>query len=139
MEDIVKFVGPQYGQNKIQTLDSAECFILPSKGENFGISVIESLARGVPVITTKDTPWERLNEIECGWCIDRTISEFSITLSEVISLDKSKLVEMGIAGHKLIEREFSWSNITNQSNNLYKWVLNEYREEYNKGFNLYNH
>ena len=33
IEDIVKFIGPQYGQNKIQTLDSAECFVLPSKGK----------------------------------------------------------------------------------------------------------
>ena len=60
--DIVSFIGPKFGQDKIDEFDSADIMILPSFNENFGIVVAEALARGLPVITTKGTPWEELNE-----------------------------------------------------------------------------
>ena len=31
--------------------------ILPTFSENFGFIILESLARGLPVLTTKNTPW----------------------------------------------------------------------------------
>ena len=73
---MVKFVGPQYGKNKLSTMDSADCLILPSMGENFGISIIESLARGIPIITTKNTPWKELVKKKCGWWLERNEEEF---------------------------------------------------------------
>lgn len=49
---------------------SADCFVLPSKGESWGLPMIESLACGVPVITTN---WggqlEYMNN-DIGWLID---------------------------------------------------------------------
>ncbi len=137
MEDIVRFVGPQYGKEKIEALDSADCFILPSKGENFGISIIEALARGVPVLTTKNTPWKELNETQCGWWIERSIEGFSNTLLQIISTSSSDLCQMGNKGIVLIKDRFTWPNITIQSMQIYKWVLNDFREEYNNGFSLY--
>ncbi len=41
------------GQDKLDALAAAHCFILPSQSENFGIAVVEALAAGVPVITGK--------------------------------------------------------------------------------------
>jgi glycosyltransferase involved in cell wall biosynthesis len=135
--DIVRFIGPQYNQDKVSTFDSADCFVLPSKGENFGIAVIEALARGLPVITTTGTPWNELETDNCGWWIERSKNDFINVLLELFSKDKSYLIKMGENGIKLIESKYTWSNVTKQSIQMYKWVLNDFDEQYKKGFTLF--
>ncbi|MEZ5591148.1 MAG: glycosyltransferase [Gammaproteobacteria bacterium] len=48
-------------------LESADLFVLPSFSENFGVVIAEALAHGVPVITTRGTPWKGLLQHGCGW------------------------------------------------------------------------
>lgn len=42
---------------------------MPSKGENFGHSIFESLSAGRPVIVSDKTPWKELEEKQIGWDI----------------------------------------------------------------------
>lgn len=42
---------------------------MPTLGENFGHSVIESMGGGCPVIISDKTPWKNLEEIKTGWAI----------------------------------------------------------------------
>lgn len=56
----VTFCGPLYGADKAMAMRNASLFVLPTRNENFGIAVAESLACGVPVITTKGAPWAEL-------------------------------------------------------------------------------
>lgn len=48
-EDIV-WTGPLYGESKYDTMRAADAYVLPSHQENFGISVVEALACGTPVL-----------------------------------------------------------------------------------------
>lgn len=54
------FMGPVYGPEKEALYADADLFILPTFSENFGVVVIEALAHGCPVITTKGAPWSEL-------------------------------------------------------------------------------
>jgi len=56
----VTFAGSVYGEAKQRLLAEADLFVLPSRHENFGLTVVEALAAGVPMITTKGTPWSEL-------------------------------------------------------------------------------
>ena len=47
----------EYDQKEEIFLNS-DCFLLPSKSENFGMSIVEALSYGVPVLTTEETPWK---------------------------------------------------------------------------------
>ena len=49
-----------------EALKDAHVFILPSKSENFGHSIYEALSAGRPVITSKNTPWNNLQESKAG-------------------------------------------------------------------------
>src|SRR5262245_12331133 len=49
----VEFVGWIQGVEKYQVIQRADLFVLPSQQENFGISVAEAMALGVPVIVSK--------------------------------------------------------------------------------------
>ncbi len=65
-EDVV-WTGPLYGEAKRDTLRAAEAYVLPSHQENFGISVVEALACGTPVlISDKVNIWREIRNSNCG-------------------------------------------------------------------------
>lgn len=49
-----------------KALSQNHVFILPSKSENFGHSIIEALSAGRPVITSHGTPWKNLQQRKAG-------------------------------------------------------------------------
>lgn len=120
----VYFVGAKYGQAKWDFLRAADVMVLPTHSENFGIVVAESLAVGVPVITTKGTPWEDLNIHNCGWWIDVSVNSLGSALTTVFSKNSSELRELGENGMKLIEDKYSITQIGMDIIKLYKKILN---------------
>jgi glycosyltransferase involved in cell wall biosynthesis len=55
------WTGPLYGKMKWAALREAEAYVLPSHQENFGISVAEALACGVPaLVTNKVNIWREI-------------------------------------------------------------------------------
>lgn len=52
LTNIVELVGRKNKNQIIEILDSADAFILASRGENFSVAILEALARGLPVIAT---------------------------------------------------------------------------------------
>lgn len=56
----ILFTGGVYGCGKDSLHLLADVFVLPSFTENFGVVVTDALAYGIPVITTKGTPWSEL-------------------------------------------------------------------------------
>jgi glycosyltransferase involved in cell wall biosynthesis len=56
--------------NQIHTvLQSAHFLFLPTRGENFGHAILESMLGGCPVIISDQTPWKNLEEKGIGWDI----------------------------------------------------------------------
>jgi glycosyltransferase involved in cell wall biosynthesis len=63
----VIWTGPLYGDTKLNALRAAEVYILPSHQENFGISVVEALACGTPVlISNKVNIWREVQASQAG-------------------------------------------------------------------------
>ena len=122
--DLVSFIGPKFGQDKIDEFDSADIMILPSFNENFGIVVAEALARGLPVITTKGTPWEELNEKKCGFWVNNNDEGIKSGLIKLLETPEKELNKMGERGRQLIQEKDLWENISIKSIKLYDWVIN---------------
>ena len=53
----ITFVAPKYGDDLEMEYKNAAALVLPSHSENFGGVVIDALARGLPVIASRNTPW----------------------------------------------------------------------------------
>ena len=68
LTDWVVFTGMLQGEMKQGAFASADAFILPSHQENFGISVVEALAVGVPVlISDRVNIWREINADRAGY------------------------------------------------------------------------
>jgi glycosyltransferase involved in cell wall biosynthesis len=46
---------------------SYDLFFLPTRGENYGHVILESLLAGTPVLIANTTPWRNLEELGIGW------------------------------------------------------------------------
>lgn len=118
----IVFQGSVTGNKKADLLLQTELFILPSLSESFGVAIGEALSYGIPVITTKATPWQAIRDVKCGWWIDPGVKSLERTIRAATSLSSSELFEMGIRGREFIDREFAWRKITRKTELLYNWV-----------------
>ena len=73
---------------KVQgVIQNYHAFILPSKGENFGHAIYESLSVGRPVIISEFTPWKKLNEKKAGWNTQLNVKSITMAILELNSID----------------------------------------------------
>jgi glycosyltransferase involved in cell wall biosynthesis len=113
---------PVYGRAKIDLLQEAALFVLPSHNENFGLVVGESLACGTPVISTKGAPWSGLLTHDCGWWIDHGEASLVEALRAAMSTPMGRLTQMGRRGRDWVERDFSWAALGRQASTVYAWA-----------------
>jgi len=100
--------GALWGRDRDVAMAAADVVLLPSRSENFGMVVAESLAAGTPVITTEAAPWGRLVEKKAGWCVPATAEGLGAALREAVSRPRGGLREMGARGRNWMMEEFSW-------------------------------
>lgn len=65
----VTYHGPIRPDKVQATLQDYHCFILPTKGENFGHAIYEALSVGLPVILTPYTPWTMVEDQQAGMIV----------------------------------------------------------------------
>jgi len=116
------FVGAVAEAVKKTFLACSEIFVLPTAGENFGITIAEALASELPVITSTTTPWSGLRRAQCGWWIDVDNAVLRNTLEEAMGLDDSARRAMGRRGRQLIEQQYHWPSIARRMADTYAWM-----------------
>lgn len=122
LEDSVHFLGIVEGEAKSALLAGSQLFLQPSLQENFGIAVAEALAHGLPVLTTRSTPWSAIEASGCGWWVTSDVTSVEATLSRALALTPQQLATMGEQARKLATR-YSWSEAVRQTLALYERVI----------------
>jgi len=123
LQNSVLFPGPLYGQEKRDAFAASDVFVLPSYSEGAPMVILDSLAAGVPVITTKASPWEDLSTYRCGWWVDVSVNEICEALKYAVSLPKEHLEKMGQRGKELVASKYAWSSLAQMTIDLYSWLL----------------
>lgn len=118
----ISIEGPLYGEEKLATYRTTDLFVLPTRNENFAISVAEALAAEVPVISSKGAPWSGLETERCGWWIDHGVEPLVATLRKAMTLPPEQRHEMGTRGRNWMARDFSWDRIARDMLEVYAWV-----------------
>ena len=119
----IEWIGAVTGERKWTLYRESDLFILPSLSENFGIVVAEALACGIPVITTKATPWYNLVTHQCGWWVDIGVDPLVEALREAMSLSPQERQVMGDRGRKLIETHYTWEQTARKFSEVYQGIL----------------
>jgi glycosyltransferase involved in cell wall biosynthesis len=116
MKKKVDLMGEVLENAKKRLFENSDVALVPSHTENFAIVVAEALAHGVPVIASKGTPWNRLEEMKCGLWVD---NDPPILADAIRSINTMPLEEMGLLGREWMQKEFSWRSVSEKMLNLY--------------------
>ena len=121
------FCGPIYGDDKLRLLKSSDIFVLPSRSENFSISIAEALASGLPVVCTKGTPWEVIEKEGAGKWVDVNADAIEAGLKILMKASDAERKTMGLAGQRIIERDFHWKAIGQRMEDIYSKCVDRYK------------
>lgn len=124
LAESISIIGPKFGPEKIDTYHEADLFVLPTHSENFGIVIAEALCCGVPVITTKGTPWEVLESYDAGKWVAVGENPLKEALEQLMSKTDAERETMGNNGRKLIEEKYSIESVAQKMVELYAWIIN---------------
>lgn len=123
LENTVKINGAVFGADKWKVYKNADVFILPSYSENFGIVVAEALLSGLPVITTKATPWDCLESEGMGWLVDNDPEQLADVILKAMNLPDIDRKRMGVRASVYANENFLWPNILKKYALAYEWVI----------------
>ena len=119
----INFYDPIYkNKDKIKLFEKYDFFILPTKSENFGISILESLSRGLPVLTTDSTPWTSIKKYNAGWIVNKIQPELSINLKKIFRMKSNEFFIKSINSIKLAKK-YKWSVIFKEYMKTYNQLL----------------
>lgn len=118
----VSFVGHVDGENKKQAFDAADVCVVPSFTENFCMVVAEALAHGVPVIASKGTPWQAVEEHGCGLWVENTPEALVHAINRIRMM---QLEQMGRKGWLWMTSEYSWGAVADRMAEIYKKVTSK--------------
>lgn len=106
---------------KTELLRRASLFALPSFHENFGLSVLEAMCFGTPVVISREVqlaPW--VEEAGAGWIAALETGAIAATLSAAMADDDGRRAR-GRAARQLASR-FRWSAIAADTIQLYRRI-----------------
>ena len=112
LEDKVFFVGELFGDDKVEFLSGSDLFALPSHNENFGNVYLESLACGVPIVASTETPWSKIEKAGCGKWVENSASSTTKAIKEIFKEcnDESEKLKITEASKKFATN-YSWQTI----------------------------
>ncbi|ELS32334.1 MULTISPECIES: glycosyltransferase [Pseudanabaena] len=107
------------GIKKNICLQGSDLYVLTSHSENFGVSVLEALAAGTPVLITKGVALaELVRSQQLGWVVDLEIDAIAAAIAQ--SLDQPQVnQQIGDRAAKYIAEHYTWNKIAVNLQQLY--------------------
>lgn len=133
MED-VKLLGWLSNEHMIKFMQGADAFVLPSIHEGFGMPLVESMACGVPCITSNThSPPEVIGD--SGILVDPyDVSEISRAM---ISLSESAELQKNLATLSLDQsNKYSWTKTSEKIFNLFEIDQNSPMENFDSSYDV---
>lgn len=118
VDDIV-FVGYKEKQDLVDLYLEGDIFVLPTYSENFGHVILEALWYGLPVITTKNTPWRIIEEFRLGSFIELNLIDLEKAIIYLTSISDEERHKIGSCASQIVRKQFDNSKIARDTNLLF--------------------
>jgi glycosyltransferase involved in cell wall biosynthesis len=118
----IEFKGPVGPAERNALLASASVFVLPSFQENFGLSIVEAMAAGAPVIVTPavDIAHE-IGAMRAGWVVERSVDGIAKALAACLFNYNDRTVRGRCARH--LATKYRWTAVGAALQRLYAEIL----------------
>lgn len=117
LRECIKYKG--YVENPAPYYLTASFFVLPTFSENFGFVVAQALSSKLPVITTIDTPWEKINSVDAGLVVQNDTLSIKKAMEKLMAEPASRLKTMGENGYTYLAQNYSQKTVSNLVLDLY--------------------
>lgn len=106
----VTWVGELASEEKWALLSEADVLVSCSDSESFGMSVVEAMAMGTPVVTTKTCPWEEVQKARAGFWVSQSAHDIADAILKLLR-EQGEARAMGERGKKLVHERYQWPAI----------------------------
>ena len=89
------------------------------------MSIIEALSYGLPVLTTTETPWKKLEEINAGIIFEFSQNNLTKNLRKILNMSSDELLLMGEVGRNFIKKHYDLEEVIHQYVDFYKEVFDK--------------
>lgn len=120
----VTFTGHLNGREKYDALAASDMFVMPSYSENFGMSAVDAMAAGVPVIISdKVGIWREVSNHRAGIIVKTEPRDILRGIEEMLD-DPNKAVDMVRNARLLVKEYYDINRAAESMITLYKTVIN---------------
>jgi glycosyltransferase involved in cell wall biosynthesis len=122
-EEKIRFLGRQTREEALECYRNADIYCLPSHGEPFGMTVLEAMSCGLPVVVT--------NAGGVRWIVDegggirvpvRDPYALAQALSELI-VEPQRRKQMGVHNRAKILKQFTWDRVIDRLEEIYSIAI----------------
>lgn len=129
MDDIVKFRGRVSHSEVLNYMSETDAYVIPSLRESWGISPLEAMSFGKPIIGVANGGLEVVLDSQCAIKIkpenqEQLIAELAQAIARLKG-SESLRQEMGQAAIKRVREQFSWQKIGEELEEVYSEVVKE--------------
>jgi glycosyltransferase involved in cell wall biosynthesis len=118
--DRVALLGTVPPEERWWLYDGAAVFILPSHSENFGVVVIEAMARGVPVVVSDAVQaGEHVRRAEAGEVAPLRMDSITTSLEKLLARENG-VAMMGERGRAYVREHLDWHAIAGRLARAYQ-------------------
>ncbi|MGF1588771.1 MAG: glycosyltransferase family 4 protein [Pleurocapsa sp.] len=115
-------------QDVITLFEYADLFVYPTLSDTLPLVILEAMASGLPVISTKvgGIPYQINNN--CGILVEPGNPQAIAEAFEQLTENKQRLAQMGHVAYQTVKTKFDWRNSAQKAFGFYQEILSETRE-----------
>jgi len=114
------FTGPLYNQDKLEAYVDADVFVLPSRYEMFGTTILEAWACETPVVVTTGCLLADIIR-KAGYVTEFNSTELKNAIVILLS-DELLRKKLGYTGKTIVKSDFDNRNVTQKIESLYQKI-----------------